>query len=220
MKRIIYITLIFVLTFWIGCKDDVTTPTDKDSETVKICNQVWMTKNLDVVHYRNGDIIPQVTDSSVWNHLTTGAWCYFKNDSAQGKISGKLYNWFAVTDPRGLAPEGWHIPSEDEWFELQQCLGGFHEAGGKMKMTGTKFWAPPNTGATNSSGFSAIPGGQAFLYDDEWDAIYCLGFWWSSTEAIQFSKWARHVSILNNAKYMDIFAMPKESGLSVRCIKD
>lgn len=220
MNYKIFVLLIFVLSFVIGCwEDDVVTPTDNDSETVTICNQVWMTKNLDVDRYRNGDIIPQVNDSSVWNHLTTGAWCYYKNDSARGKISGKLYNWYAVIDPRGLAPIGWHIPSEDEWIELQDCLG-YDNAGGKMKVPGTKYWGPPNTGATNSSGFSAIPGGQAFEYDEEWDAIYCLGFWWSSSESRYNKRWASHTSIFNNTKLLDIFGMPKESGLSVRCIKD
>lgn len=220
MNHRIFVLMIFVLSFLIGCKeDDVTTPSDNNSETVTICNQVWMTKNLDVDHYRNGDIIPQVTDSSVWNHLTTGAWCYFKNDSATGKISGKLYNWFAVNDPRGLAPIGWHIPSNEEWIELQDCLG-YDEAGGKIKVPGTKYWAPPNTGATNSSGFSAIPGGQAFIYDDTNDAIYCLGLWWSSTESLDFSKLARYSYVTNNSKYMHISAMYKESGISVRCLKD
>ena len=110
--------------------------------TIQICNQIWMQKNLAVDHYRNGDPIPQVTDPTEWASLTTGAWCYYNNDPANGSIYGKLYNWFAVNDPRGLAPTGWHIPTDDrdiptssEWQLLSDCLGGNEIAGGKMKST-------------------------------------------------------------------------------------
>ena len=82
-----------------------------------------MLKNLDVSKYRNGDDIPQVTDATTWANLTTGAWCYYENNTANGTVYGKLYNWFAVNDPRGLAPSGWHIPSQAEWVTLQNCLG-------------------------------------------------------------------------------------------------
>ena len=90
---------------------------------VTICNQYWMPKNLDVDHYRNGDPIPQVTDPEVWGTLTTGAWCYYNNDPANGAVYGKLYNWYAVNDPRGLAPAGWHIPTEAEMIVMSDCLG-------------------------------------------------------------------------------------------------
>jgi hypothetical protein len=90
--------------------------------TTTICDQTWMVKNLDVDHYRNGDPIPQVTDPAAWAALTTGAWCYYYNDPAIGAIYGKLYNWYAVNDPRGLAPVGWHIPTEPEWITLVNCL--------------------------------------------------------------------------------------------------
>jgi uncharacterized protein (TIGR02145 family) len=131
--------MMFVLSFLFSCGEDKTTkPTNNNHDIITICNQVWMTKNLEVDHYRNGDIIPNITNPTEWRNLKTGAWCFYNNDSAIGKIYGKLYNWYAVNDPRGLAPNGWHISSYEEWVELQDCLGGYFEAGGKMKMIGTE----------------------------------------------------------------------------------
>src|ERR1035437_4904310 len=129
--------------------------------SVTICTQSWMLKNLDVSTYRNGDLIPEVTDGSAWSALTAGAWCWYNNDSATNASTyGKLYNWYAVNDPRGLAPTGWHVPSDAEWTTLSTCLGGNAVAGGAMKETGTTHWTSPNTGATNSSGFTGLPGGR------------------------------------------------------------
>src|SRR5580765_7574137 len=98
---------------------------------IKIGTQKWMSRNLDVTYYRNGDVIPHVTDPTKWQALTTGAWCWYNNDSANGAVYGKLYNWYAVNDPRGLVPAGWHIPSDAEWNTLSTYLGIY--AGGKMK---------------------------------------------------------------------------------------
>ena len=125
---------------------------------VQIGNQIWMTKNLNVSHYRNGDIIPEVTDPTQWRDITTGAWCYYNNDTANGTVYGKLYNSYAVTDSRGLAPMGWHIPSQPELELLITYLGGSVVAGGKLKSkTG---WQSPNSGATNSTGFTGLPAGS------------------------------------------------------------
>ena len=127
---------------------------------ITIGTQIWSTKNLDVSTYRNGDPIPQVTDPDEWTDLTTGAWCYYNNDPANGAIYGKLYNWYAIIDPRGLAPQGgWSIPSNGQWSTLVTYLGNTTVAGGTMKEAGTSHWNSPNTGATNSSGFTALPGG-------------------------------------------------------------
>lgn len=138
---------------------------DKVYKIVKIGNQVWMAENLNTSHYLNGDSIPQVQDKAEWVALTTGAWCYYQNDAENGKTYGKLYNWYAVNDPRGLAPEGWHIPTDAEWIALIDYLGGTNVAGGKMKQIGTVHWISPNLGATNESGFSALPGG---LWVERW----------------------------------------------------
>ena len=129
-----------------------------EAPTAVIGTQQWMSKNLEVVTYRNGDIIPQVTDPTAWGNLTTGAWCYYNNDPANGAIYGKLYNWYAVTDPRGLAPQGWHISTGAEWATLKDFLGGDVAANNKMMTTGSP-WNPINANATNASGFSCLPGG-------------------------------------------------------------
>lgn len=134
--------------------------------------------------YRNGDIIPEVTDPSIWETLTTGAWCYYNNDSSNGPIYGKLYNWFAVTDPRGLAPVGYHVPSDAEWTILSTYLGGegvSGVAGGKMKEVGLCHWDAPNTGATNESGFAGLPGGYNW-YNAGFYNIGIQANFWSSTE--------------------------------------
>jgi len=134
MKRLIL--LILSSSFFLSCNSSK----DEIKASVKIGNQVWMSTNLNVDIYRNGDIIPQVTDPTAWAELTTGAWCYYNNDSLKGAIYGKLYNWYAVNDPRGLAPKGWHIPTDEEWITLVNSLGGDTVAGGKMKSTGT-WWS-------------------------------------------------------------------------------
>ncbi len=163
MKKALLFLVIFSIC--ISCKkDNSTDPDNNNYGTVTIGTQVWMTRNLDVDHYRNGDPIPEVKSASLWKSLTTGAWCYFKNDKDSGVTYGKLYNWYAVNDPRGLAPVGWHIPSDAEWSTLSAYLGGDSIAGGKLKESGTSHWNIPNTGATNVSGFSALPGGWLFSY--------------------------------------------------------
>lgn len=183
---------------------------------VKIGDQTWMAKNLDVDHYRNGDPIPQVSDPIKWAYLTTGAWCYYNNDSTQGKTYGKLYNWYAVTDPRGLAPAGWHIPNDGEWTALQNSLGGATIAGGKMKEAGTLHWTTPNDGANNSSGWSALPGGQrgvnAFFM-----SIGENGFWWSSSESNTLG--IPYILAFTNGRFGKTLS-DKSFGYSVRCVKD
>jgi uncharacterized protein (TIGR02145 family) len=192
---------------------------------VVIGTQKWMEKNLDVSTYRNGDTIPQVTDATAWKTLTTGAWCYYNNDSLNGAIYGKLYNWYAVNDPRGLAPQGFHIPTIGEWFSLGDFLGGNSVAGGKMKTTGTTRWNSPNTGATNESGFAGLPGGNRREDTGSFVNNGTFGFWWSSTEF--FSNGANYIRLQNFST--GIYgccalnlsgAGDKLAGYSVRCIKD
>ena len=185
--------------------------------TVKIGTQTWTTKNLDVSNYRNGDEIPQVQDPIGWARLTTGAWCYYENKTENGTTYGKLYNLYAVTDKRGLAPQGFHIPTDAEWTILTDYLGGKDAAGGKMKETGTTHWPRPNTGATNSSGFTGIPGGYR---DDNgtFSSIGINGFWWSSTEGFTYFAWNRYPDNLYGLVGRD-FGF-KSYGMSVRCIVD
>jgi uncharacterized protein (TIGR02145 family) len=195
---------------------------DKDGnsyQTVKICNQTWMKSNLNVSHYRNGDIIPQVTDPTQWTNLTTGAWCYYNNASATGAIYGKLYNWYAVNDPRGLAPTGYHIPSDSDWISLTTCLGGVGYASNKMKEIGTLYWLSPNVEATNNSGFTALPAGNRSFYDGTFSQIQRETAWWSSTQGeITTDAWTR--GLYYATKTVSRNDMHKKFGLSVRCMKD
>ena len=194
--------------------------------TIQIGSQKWMSKNLDVAFYRNGDPIPQVTDATAWAALTTGAWCYYNNDPTQGNKYGKLYNWYAVNDPRGLAPQGWHVPSDAEWTTLETTLGGSSVAGGKMKEAGTVNWTTPNTAADNSSSFAGLPGGSRYVtmvspptMTSMFVSIGDAGGWWSSTldGATNFA-YLRAVN--HNVASVTRGPDSKAIGWSVRCIKD
>ena len=185
---------------------------------VVIGTQTWMVENLDVVKYRNGDTIPQVTDPTAWAALTTGAWCWYANSSANGLVYGKLYNWYAVNDARGLAPTGYHIPTDTEWTTLTDYLGGTDIAGGQMKAVGTSFWNSPNTGATNESGFTGFASGVRDGGDGTFSDIGTTGIWWTSLSTETFNAWTRYLY------YTDVpinrFNLYKSNGYSVRLIKD
>ena len=182
--------------------------------SVLIGTQQWMQQNLEVVTYRDGTIIPQVTDAVTWRGLTTGAWCYYDNDPSSGY--GKLYNWYAVNDPRGLAPQGWHIPTDAEWTTLSTFLGGRSVAGGKMKTKGTTRWEAPNGEATNESGFAGLPGSYR---SDLGNFTPGWGFWWSATDSSEKDK-AWHYRLTNSNGILYREYLDKRFGFSVRCIKD
>jgi uncharacterized protein (TIGR02145 family) len=186
-------------------------------DTVKIGSQFWMKQNLTTSHYRNGDLIPEVTGDLPWVSLTTGAWCWYSNDPASFATTyGKLYNWFAVNDPRGLAPLGWHIPSDAEWTTLTTSLGGASVAGGTMKEAGLLHWVSPNFQATNSSRFTGLPGGMR-RGDSLSNSIGSIGDWWSSTE-YGTNAWSYYLYYSSAELYRDYnFKTP---GISVRCVKD
>lgn len=164
---------------------------EEQFKTVRIGEQDWMRENLDIDYYRSGDPIPEVQDQNEWAKLTTGAWCYYNNDKEKGKIYGKLYNWYAVIDPRGLAPDGWHVPTDDEWKQLEITLGMSQaeankdswrgtDEGGKMKEDGkSDYWKNPNKGGSNKSGFSARPGG--WRDSKGFTGISESTFFWSAT---------------------------------------
>jgi uncharacterized protein (TIGR02145 family) len=186
---------------------------------VSICQQYWMSKNLDVTTYRNGDVIPEISDSAQWTNYTGGAWCWYNNDSASyAALYGKLYNWYAVNDPRGLAPAGWHLPTFSDWAFVIFCYGDT-TAGGRLK--DTILWKAPNTGATNYSGFAARPGGarnlgnipQGFSYIGE------AGFWWSSTLNDTLQLGTYFDALYFSPKLFYNYAQPN-TGLSVRLVKD
>jgi uncharacterized protein (TIGR02145 family) len=185
--------------------------------SITIGIQVWTNKNLDVTTYLNGEVIDQITNTTDWENATTGAWCYYNNDPAMGAIYGKLYNWYAVNDARGLAPAGWHIPTDAEWSTLDTYLGGDPVAGGKMKSIGTDRWDSPNTGATNSSGFNGLPGGKRNGIAT-FDSILSDGYWWSATPHVSPNAWYRILAFDNGN--LEQFNTTMLSGFSVRLIKD
>jgi len=188
-----------------------------DQNSVTIGRQIWTDKNLDVTRYRNGDVIDQITNTTDWANATTGAWCYYNNDPANGAIYGKLYNWYAVNDPRGLAPAGWHVPSDPEWTTLSTYLGGNAVAGGKMKTTGITRWTTPNTSATNESGFTGLPGGYRNLFGSFYN-VRISGYWWSATVNDSTYAWFRYLYYDDGYLYRSL--NNKKNGFSVRLVKD
>jgi len=185
--------------------------------TFTIGTQVWMAENLRVMHYRNGDAIPNVTLNSIWSSLNDGSRCYYNNDSVQNNpVYGPLYNWHAATDNRGLCPAGWHLPTNEEWTELATYLGGQNMAGGKMKALNA-LWTGTNTGTTSTSGFLGFPGG----YRHDAGNFYFIGeygYWWSSTEIYGTHAWASVLNYINNN--LGYTYLIKRHGFSVRCVRD
>ena len=197
------------------------TVTDVDGNvyyTVTIGTQIWMGANLKVIHYRDGTPIANVTDNSLWASMTTGAYCLFNNEANFYTIYGNLYNWYAASDARNIAPLGWHVPTDAEWIILADYLGGTSIAGGKLKETGTIHWGSPNYGATNETGFTALPG------DFRSSAGYIptftgnSGLWWTSTSVSSVNSLMRSIS----HDYASIGGGSKENkwGCSLRCVKD
>jgi uncharacterized protein (TIGR02145 family) len=187
--------------------------------TVKIGTQIWMAENLKTTRYNDGTKIPAVKDSASWMNLTTGALCYYKNDSVTYNATyGPLYNWYAVNTGK-LAPTGWHVPTDAEWTTLTNYLGGLDVAGGKLKETGTSHWQSPNTGATNETGFTAIPAGRR---DPGTNFQVCgwIAAFWSSTI---YPYWN---AALGRELASDIISVyqnnppSRTQGRSIRCVKD
>jgi uncharacterized protein (TIGR02145 family) len=185
--------------------------------TIQIGTQTWTQQNLNVTTYRNGDVIPQVTDPTQWTNLTTGAWCWYNNNSANGDIYGKLYNWYAVNDERGLAPAGYHIPTDTELTTLVNFLGGSSVAGGAMREAGTSHWQSPNTGATNSSGFTALPAGTR-LSNAEFLYLNTASWLWSSYQVNAST--ARSYLLETNTTTATLTVVTKKNGQSVRLVKN
>jgi len=190
-------------------------------KTVIIGKQVWMVENLKTTHYQDGTTIPNVTDGVTWMGLQSGAYCDYSNNTTNGTIYGHLYNYFSILDSHNLAPKGWHIPSDAEWMELSNYLGGLSVAGGKMKETGTAHWATPNTNATNLSGFTAIGGSWR---GDDGNYYYSLSnraCYWSSTLSGTDYPWY-YTLVFNTGEVLRTAGayFKKGAGVSIRCVKD
>ena len=206
----------------------VTDASNNTYPTVTIGTQVWMAENLRTTKYRDGSNIPVVTDNTQWaNNYNTGAtspmMCWYNNDQATYTTNkfGALYNWYAINPAtngnKNVCPTGWHVPTDAEWTTLTTFLGGESVAGGKMKSTGTQYWISSNTGATNSSGWSGLPGGLRY-YNGTFYDIGANGNWWSSTEGNTDFAWGRFLLYGNGDVYRN--ASLKTGGFSVRCVRD
>ncbi len=198
--------------------------------TVVIGDQRWMRENLRTSHFNNGDPIPYVPAVTEWSAMSSAAWSYYDNDAAYGEIYGKLYNWYTVSDPRNVCPAGWHVPTDEEWMELEVTLGvpeaeltltasrgSDANAGGKMKAT--VLWDPPNSGADNSSGFFGLPTGTKgptalFIYNGS------RGYYWSSTTHELNDSHAYSRQLWWNSHGIFRYAEHKRAGIAVRCVED
>jgi uncharacterized protein (TIGR02145 family) len=208
-----------------------TTVTDIDGnvyKTITIGDQVWMAENLKVTHYRNGEPIVKIIDNNEWEDSSVGSYCNYENNDGWILLYGRLYNWYAVIDSRNIAPEGWHIPSDSEWKQLEIFLGmskpeadnmgwrGSNE-GSKLKAVGTEYWSIPNSDATNESDFTALPGGYRLNNGLFLNMSYAAHFW-TSTNHNSDSAWGRGLSC--NISQISRIKYGYRNALSIRCIKD
>jgi uncharacterized protein (TIGR02145 family) len=188
-------------------------------KTIQIGTQTWMAENLKTIKYNDGTAISNVTNNTTWIGLTTGAYCWYNNDAGTYKATyGALYNWYTVSTGK-LCPTGWHVPSDAEWTTLTTYLGGEGVPGGKLKETCTTHWLSPNYGATNESGFTALPGGECD-YNGSFVQIGYYGSWWSSTEISTESAVSRGMN--RNSNQVDRHVqggIGKLYGRSVRCLR-
>ncbi|ASQ90700.1 hypothetical protein CHL67_06965 [Prosthecochloris sp. GSB1] len=239
-RTLFFPLVVFLFPLFVSCSGqmpagpvDAGTVTDVDGnvyKAVKIGDQIWMAENLVVKHYRNGDPIPEVRELDEWVALESGAWSVQENAPEHGKLFGKLYNWYAVNDPRGLAPQGWRVPTEEDWRKLEQHLGmnpeeldgvefrGKEEnVGGKLKETGSEHWDKPNTGATNETGFAARAGGYRDN-DGPFNFFGKYAAFWTATGAENGRVWFRGMTTTDQGVYR--FSFNQKCGFSVRCVRD
>ncbi|NQU67515.1 MAG: fibrobacter succinogenes major paralogous domain-containing protein [Candidatus Marinimicrobia bacterium] len=207
------------------CESTVADIDNNTYQTVQIGEQCWMVENLKVTHYQNGDPIPTDYSDSEWASLDdteTGAYAVYYDDPSNAVSYGNLYNWYAVDDARDICPEGWHVPTDLEWTELTDYLGGTTVAGGKMKSTGAiengdGLWYAPNTGATNESGFTALPAGYRGI-DAFYGGMGYYGRYWSSMADGNGSAWGRGLVYTDSG--VGRYSFSRRYGNSVRCTGD
>jgi uncharacterized protein (TIGR02145 family) len=199
-------------------------------ESVRIGNQEWMTKNLDMDRFRNGDLIPHIESDEEWKEAGKNgqpAWCYYDNNPENGRKYGKLYNWFAVTDSKGLTPEGWHVPSDEEWTSLVEYLG---KDAASYKMKSIEGWVEwedldgeiQKGAGDNSSGFNSLPGGFR-CSGRSFCNISSYSHFWSSTEYDNSFAWFRSLYYNYSDVYRNyniLYNFSKSSGASVRCLRN
>jgi uncharacterized protein (TIGR02145 family) len=202
-------------------QESATTVMDIDGNiypVITIGNQTWMKENLKTTRYQNGEAIPTGLSDATWGTTTVSAFAVYNNDAANNTAFGKLYNWYAATDARKIAPAGWHVPTQAEWLTLIYSLGGFGAAGGAMKEAGLIHWNTPNTGATNSSGFTGLGAGNR-TSTGAYNFIGNGGYWWSTTDS-PGSTDAEAIGLFYNDAEAAQISGSKVYGVSIRCIKN
>ena len=203
-----------------GCEKETKLPVDGDGnmyDTIRIGTQIWLAEDLKTTKYNNGVSIPLVTDNAQWASMSSAAFCWYENNPAFNENYGALYNWWAVK-VSFLCPVGYHVPTKEEWQTLIDYLGGEEIAGDKLKATGTQFWQTGNN-ATNVSGFTAMPGGMRNHNDGFYNSMRYDGYWWSSSQGITGTYGSR-LKINYSSDNTNLTSWFKQSGFSVRCIKD
>jgi uncharacterized protein (TIGR02145 family) len=212
-----------LIVILLSCSDKDNTPgpvTDIEGNTYRterIGDQVWMAENLMTSTFSDGTEIPVVTDAAGWNELTTPGLCWYDNDATANKETyGALYNYHSVNSGK-LCPDGWHVPSRDEWEQLRDVLGDTLTGGGKLKEEGTEHWKTPNTGAVNSMGFTALPAGIRY-FEGTFNSVTYFTSFWSSTESDNDKAW--YLSLYYSDAVVAMNRISKKDGFSVRCIKD
>jgi uncharacterized protein (TIGR02145 family) len=219
MKKLLLIkfSIISIFSFCQTLGGGVSDIDGNSYETVIIGSQEWTSENLKTTKYSDGSLIPEITDGQQWSNLLTGARVFYNNDNSNNAIYGILYNWYVVSDARNVCPIGWRVPTSEDWDTLTNFLGGLPVAGGKMKDVGTTLWQSPNQNASNSSGFTGLPGGFR-NYDGTFFSNGQVAYFYSSS-----------LDQLGNAKFRGLFygsegvdngAEFKTYGYSVRCLKD
>ena len=216
---------ILLLMGLVGCQTNSVKDIDGNKyKTLKIGNQIWLSENLKTTTYNDGTAIPLVKSYDAWAELSTPAYCWYNNDSTNKEVYGALYNWYAVNTKK-ICPEGWHVPTDEEWTELRTYLGDKGNAGLALKESGTSHWRSPNSDASNTTGFTGLPGGYRD-YKGPFNLLRKDAYWWSSTESYRYisTDSASPISFYRNLRYddHDLFrnVTDKSFGLCVRCLKD
>ncbi|MCK9208187.1 MAG: fibrobacter succinogenes major paralogous domain-containing protein, partial [Salinivirgaceae bacterium] len=213
---VVYSTDTTFTTVLTGITGSISDAEGNNYGTIGIGHQIWMTSNLKTVLFNDSDSIPSITADSLWSGMNTAGYCWYLNDVGYKNTYGALYNWYTVNTQK-LCPTGWHVPSEADWTELVDYLGGASMAGGLLKESGTSHWKTPNEGATNEYGFTALPGGKR-LDSGEFDFMQVEGNFWSS-ESFSTQNASYLFLLYNYPNSLQNYAN-KKSGFSVRCVKD
>lgn len=208
--------ILIYLILTLSCEKEKTgLPVDGDGntyDTIVIGTQTWLQQNLKTSKYRNGDQIYLISDNEKWISWQIGAYCWYNNDPETYKNTyGALYNWNVAK--ANICPTGYHVPTTVDWKTLIDNLGGVYDAGAKLKEAGTVHWLSPNVGATNESGFTALPGGERLAGDGSFILIGKSGIWWASDDS-------KLINLSTASKVVGESSLPSNFGCSIRCIKD